>query len=44
MAYTAGILLSRTAVGIMLETILPDVLPCPNYTRSFVKPSSARNK
>ena len=24
---------SRDGVGIMLKTILPDVLPCPNHTR-----------
>ena len=29
--YYAGV--SRDGVGIMLKTILPDVLPCPNHTR-----------
>ncbi len=29
--YYAGV--SREGVGIMLKTILPDVLPCPNHTR-----------
>ena len=29
--YYAG--LSRDGVGIMLKTIRPDVLPCPNHTR-----------
>src|SRR5438046_10431233 len=24
---------SRDGIGIMLKTILPDVLPCPNHTR-----------
>jgi len=29
--YYAGV--SRDGVGIMLKTITPDVLPCPNHTR-----------
>ena len=29
--YYAGV--SRDGVGIMLKTIVPDVLPCPNHTR-----------
>jgi catechol 2,3-dioxygenase-like lactoylglutathione lyase family enzyme len=29
--YYAGV--SRDGIGIMLKTILPDVLPCPNHTR-----------
>jgi catechol 2,3-dioxygenase-like lactoylglutathione lyase family enzyme len=29
--FYAGV--SRDGVGIMLKTILPDVLPCPNHTR-----------
>lgn len=29
--YYAGV--SREGIGIMLKTILPDVLPCPNHTR-----------
>lgn len=29
--YYAGV--SRDGAGIMLKAILPDVLPCPNYTR-----------
>jgi catechol 2,3-dioxygenase-like lactoylglutathione lyase family enzyme len=29
--YYAGV--SRDGVGIMLKSILPDVLPCPNHTR-----------
>ena len=29
--YHAGV--SRDGIGIMLKTILPDVLPCPNHTR-----------
>ena len=29
--YYAGV--SRDGVGIMLKTILPDVLPCPNHAR-----------
>jgi catechol 2,3-dioxygenase-like lactoylglutathione lyase family enzyme len=29
--YYAGV--KRDGVGIMLKTILPDVLPCPNHTR-----------
>jgi catechol 2,3-dioxygenase-like lactoylglutathione lyase family enzyme len=29
--YYAGV--SRDGIGILLKTILPDVLPCPNHTR-----------
>jgi len=29
--YYAGV--TRDGIGIMLKTILPDVLPCPNHTR-----------
>jgi catechol 2,3-dioxygenase-like lactoylglutathione lyase family enzyme len=29
--FYAGV--SRDGIGIMLKTILPDVLPCPNHTR-----------